>query len=67
MLDLSLVSSEPEGSQEDGLPEDLEQAGTVTLSEEVIPIYLQRLEEADGTYRLENCQCHRHSNSRYVG
>ena len=50
VLDLSLVSNDPRGSQDDGLPDDLEQAGTVTLSEEVIPIYLQRLEEADGTY-----------------
>ena len=50
VLDLSLVSNDPRGNREDGLPDDLEQAGTVTLSEEVIPIYLQRLEEADGTY-----------------
>ena len=50
VLDLSLVSNDPLGNQEDGLSDDLEQAGTVTLSEEVIPIYLQRLEETDGTH-----------------
>ena len=56
VLDLTRISSEPEGSLEDGLPEDLEQFGTVSLSEEVIPVYLQRIEEADGTlvWRVSN-------------
>ena len=56
VLDLSRISGEPEGSLNDGLPEDLEQFGTVTLSEEVIPVYLQRIEEADGTlvWRISN-------------
>ena len=56
VLDLSRISGEPEGSLNDGLPEDLEQFGTVTLSEEVIPVYLQRIEEADGTlvWRVSN-------------
>jgi len=49
VLDLSRISSEPEGSLNDGLPEDLEQFGAVTLSEEVIPVYLQRIEETDGS------------------
>ena len=56
VLDLSRISGEPEGSLDDGLPADLEQFGTVTLSEEVIPVYLQRIEEADGTlvWRVSN-------------
>ena len=56
VLDLTRISSEPEGSLEDGLPEDLEQVGTVSLSDEVIPVYLQRIEEADGTlvWRVSN-------------
>ena len=56
VLDLSRISGEPEGSLNDGLPEDLEQFGTVTLSEEVIPVYLQRIEDADGTliWRVSN-------------
>lgn len=56
VLDLTRISSEPEGSLEDGLPEDLERVGTVSLSDEVIPVYLQRIEEADGTlvWRVSN-------------
>ena len=56
VLDLSRISGEPEGSLNDGLPEDLEQFGAVTLSEEVIPVYLQRIEEADGrlVWRVSN-------------
>ena len=56
VLDLTRISSEPEGSLNDGLPEDLEQFGTVSLSDEVIPVYLQRIEEADGTlvWRVSN-------------
>ena len=56
VLDLSRISGEPEGSLDDGLPADLEQFGTVTLSEEVIPVYLQRIEEVDGTlvWRVSN-------------
>jgi len=56
VLDLSRISGEPEGSLNDGLPEDLEQFGSVTLSEEVIPVYLQRIEEADGSlvWRISN-------------
>jgi len=56
VLDLSRISGEPEGSLNDGLPADLEQFGTVSLSEEVIPVYLQRIEEADGTlvWRVSN-------------
>ena len=56
VLDLSRISGEPEGSLDDGLPEDLEQFGAVTLSEEVIPVYLQRIEEADGSlvWRISN-------------
>ena len=56
VLDLSRISGEPEGSLNDGLPEDLEQFGTVTLSEEAIPVYLQRIEEPDGTlvWRVSN-------------
>ena len=56
VLDLTRISSEPEGSLDDGLPEDLEQFGTVSLSDEVIPVYLQRIEEADGTlvWRVSN-------------
>ena len=56
VLDLSRISGEPEGSLDDGLPEDLEQFGIVSLSEEVIPVYLQRIEEADGTlvWRVSN-------------
>ncbi len=50
VLDLALVSSDIQGDLEDGLPNDLKQAGAVTLSEEVIPIYLQRLKEAEGSY-----------------
>lgn len=50
MLDLSQVSSDPEGFLDDGLPDDLEQVGTVTLSTEVIPIYLQRIDNAEGGY-----------------
>ena len=56
VLDLSRISGEPEGSLDDGLPADLEQFGIVSLSEEVIPVYLQRIEEADGTlvWRVSN-------------
>ena len=56
VLDLNQISSEPEGTLEDGLPEDLEKAGAVTLSEEVIPVYLQRIEDPDGTlaWRVAN-------------
>ena len=56
VLDLTRISSEPEGSLDDGLPADLEQFGTVSLSEEAIPVYLQRIEEADGTlvWRVAN-------------
>ena len=56
VLDLSRISGEPEGSLGDGLPEDLEQFGTVSLSEEVIPVYLQRIEEVDGSlvWRVSN-------------
>ena len=56
VLDLTRISSEPEGSLDDGLPEDLEQFGIVSLSDEVIPVYLQRIEEADGTlvWRVSN-------------
>ena len=50
VLDLSQVSSDPEGFLDDGLPDDLEQVGTVTLSTEVIPIYLQRIDNAEGGY-----------------
>jgi MscS family membrane protein len=56
VLDLNQISSEPEGTLEDGLPEDLEKAGAVTLSQEVIPVYLQRIEDPDGTlaWRVAN-------------
>ena len=56
VLDLSQISSDPEGTLEDGLPEDLEKAGAVTLSQEVIPVYLQRIEDPDGTlaWRVAN-------------
>ena len=56
VLDLSQISSEPEGALDDGLPEDLEEAGAVTLSEEVIPVYLQRIKDPDGTlaWRIAN-------------
>jgi MscS family membrane protein len=56
VLDLTRISSEPEGALDDGLPADLEQFGTVSLSDEVIPVYLQRIEEADGTlvWRVSN-------------
>ena len=56
VLDLSRISSQPEGSLNDGLPENLEQFGAVELSEEVIPVYLQRIEEADGllVWRVSN-------------
>ena len=50
MLDLSQVSSNPEGFLDDDLPDDLDKVGTVALSKETIPIYLQRIEEADGSY-----------------
>ena len=56
VLDLSRISGEPEGSLDDGLPQDLEQFGAVSLAEEVIPVYLQRIEEADGSlvWRVSN-------------
>ena len=61
VLDLSRISSQPEGSLNDGLPEDLEQFGAVDLSEEVIPVYLQRIEEADGSlvWRVSNATVER--------
>ncbi len=61
VLDLSRISSQPEGSLNDGLPEDLEQFGVVDLSEEVIPVYLQRIEEADGSlvWRVSNATVER--------
>ena len=61
VLDLSRVNSQPEGSLNDGLPEDLEQIGAVSLSEEVIPVYLQRIKEADGSlvWRVSNATVER--------
>ena len=61
VLDLSRISSQPEGSLNDGLPEDLEQVGAVNLSEEVIPVYLQRIKEADGSlvWRVSNATVER--------
>ena len=61
VLDLSRINSQPEGSLNDGLPEDLEQIGAVSLSEEVIPVYLQRIKEADGSlvWRVSNATVER--------
>ncbi len=61
VLDLSRINSQPEGSLNDGLPEDLEQIGAVNLSEEVIPFYLQRIKEADGSlvWRVSNATVER--------
>jgi MscS family membrane protein len=61
VLDLSRINSQPEGSLNDGLPEDLEQIGAVNLSEEVIPVYLQRIKEADGSlvWRVSNATVER--------
>ena len=61
VLDLSRISSQPEGSLNDGLPEDLERVGAVNLSEEVIPVYLQRIKEADGSlvWRVSNATVER--------
>ena len=56
VLDLSRISSDPMGTLDDGLPADLEQFGAVSLSEEVIPVYLRRIQDTDGSmvWRVAN-------------
>lgn len=56
IIDLHSVSDEPEGNLNDGLPSYRDQIGTVRLSYEEVPIYLQRIPDGRGgkVWKLSN-------------
>ena len=56
VLDITALSDNPEGFQDDGLPEYRDQIGEVQLSEERVPIYLQRIPDGEGgqVWRISN-------------
>ncbi|MCK0155513.1 mechanosensitive ion channel family protein [Alcanivorax sp. S6407] len=45
ILDLTRLSNEPEGHNDDGLPSYRDKVGTLVLPEETLPLYLQRIPE----------------------
>ena len=56
IIDITALSDDPEGHLDDGLPSYRDQIGEVTLSSEVIPIYLQRVPDGKGgkAWKLSN-------------
>ena len=48
IVDLSTLSDQPEGHQNDGLPSYRDLLGTITLKDGSVPIYLQRVPDGDG-------------------
>jgi len=56
ITDLTIVSDEPEGDLQDGLPSYRDLVGTITLSTGAIPIYLQRVPDGQGgkVWKLSN-------------
>jgi len=56
VLDITELSDNPEGHQEDGLPDYRDQIGEVQLSEQKIPVYVQRIPDGDGgqVWRISN-------------
>ncbi|MCP4714595.1 MAG: mechanosensitive ion channel [Deltaproteobacteria bacterium] len=49
-VDLDLVSTKPEGNQEDGLPANREIIGQIKLPSETVDILLQQVPRKDGVY-----------------
>jgi len=49
-VDLNLVSTKPEGNQEDGLPANREIIGQIKLPSETVDILLQQVPRKDGVY-----------------
>lgn len=56
VLDITSISDDPEGSRDDGLAPYRDQVGSVTLSDQVIPVYLQRVPDGAGgrVWKLSN-------------
>ncbi|WP_231871217.1 mechanosensitive ion channel family protein [Halioglobus sp. HI00S01] len=56
ILDITAISDAPEGKLNDGLPNYRDQIGLVTLSDEEVPIYLQRVPDGKGgrIWKLSN-------------
>ena len=56
VLDITELSDNPEGHQEDGLPDYRDQIGEVQLSEQKLPVYVQRIPDGDGgqVWRISN-------------
>lgn len=50
ILDITLLSDDPEGHLDDGLPNNREKIGVIKTKEAVIPILLQRIEVESGVY-----------------
>lgn len=48
VVDISAISDDPEGDQDDGLPGYRDLIATVELAETTVPIYLQRVPDGDG-------------------
>lgn len=56
IIDLTALSDEPGGRRNDGLPDYRDQIGTVSLLNESIPVYLQRVPDSEGgsVWKLSN-------------
>ena len=56
IIDITLISDHPQGHLNDGLPNYRDQVGSVRLSDEEIPIYLQRVPDGKGgrIWKLSN-------------
>lgn len=48
ILDINTISDDPEGHQQDGLPDYRDQIGTVEISSGPVPIYMQRVPDGNG-------------------
>ncbi len=61
VVGLGALSDEPEGDLEDGLPSYRDQLGEVTLVNETIPIYLQRIPDGKGgrVWKISNATVER--------
>jgi MscS family membrane protein len=49
LIDLSTLSDQPEGHSDDGLPSYRDLLGTIHLKEDIVPVYLQRIPNGDGS------------------
>ncbi len=56
ILDITTLSDDPEGNLDDGLPKYRDKVGEIRLTDETIPVYLQRVPGSDGalTWKISN-------------